>query len=58
MIQTITQINILKSKKIKKIIFDDFAEPSLFTIQNIINYSKNLEIKQSLFLKEIEFLKS
>ncbi len=36
----------------------DFASPSLRTLENILNYSKNLEIKKSKFVQEIEFIKS
>jgi hypothetical protein len=33
-------------------------EPSDLTLQNILNYSKNLEVKQAKLLPFIEFLKS
>lgn len=36
----------------------DFAGPSEQTIQNILNFSRNLEVKKSEFLKSIELLKS
>ena len=35
-----------------------FAEPSFETIQNILNFSKNLEVKASQLLKSVDFLKS
>lgn len=35
-----------------------FAEPSKNTIQNILNYSKNLEVRPSRLLKEVDYLKS
>ena len=34
------------------------AEPSAQTIQNILNYSKNLEVRRSANLSFIEFVKS
>jgi hypothetical protein len=33
-------------------------EPSDLTLQSILNYSKNLEVKQAKLLPFIEFLKS
>jgi len=36
----------------------ELAEPSENTIQNILNFSKNLEVKQSKLIKAVEFLKS
>lgn len=36
----------------------NFAEPSKFCIEAILNYSKNLEVKQSIFVKEIEYIRS
>lgn len=36
----------------------EIAEPSERTIQNILNYSRNLEVKQSMFIKDVEILKS
>lgn len=38
--------------------FLEFAEPSNSTIQNILNFSRNLEVKQSKLVKSIELLKS
>jgi hypothetical protein len=38
--------------------FSAMAEPSFNTIQNILNYSKNLEIKKSRFVDAIEVMKS
>lgn len=46
------------SEKEQKNTFLEIAEPSNQTIQNILNFSKNIEVKQSKFVKEIEFLKS
>jgi hypothetical protein len=37
---------------------DGFESPSLKTIQAILNYSKNLEVKKSKFVPEIEFIRS
>ena len=36
----------------------DYATPSARTIEAILNYSKNLEIRKSRFVHEIEFIKS
>lgn len=33
-------------------------EPSEFIIQNILNYSKNLEVKKTRLIPFVEFLKS
>jgi hypothetical protein len=44
--------------KEEKIPFTDFAEPSKNVIKNILNFSKNLEVKQSFFIKDIAFIKS
>jgi hypothetical protein len=38
--------------------FLKLAEPSESTIQNILNFSKNLEVKQSKWIDTIELLKS
>ena len=46
------------TKKEQKNTFLDVAEPSEKTIQNILNFSKNLEVKQSKLIKSIELLKS
>ena len=34
------------------------AEPSFQTIQNILNFSKNLEVKPSEMLKTVDFMRS
>jgi len=47
-----------ETKKEQKNTFLDIAEPSENTIQNILNFSKNLEVKQSSLIKTIEMLKS
>ncbi len=36
----------------------DFASPSLKTIEVILNYSKNLVIRESNLIQEIEYIKS
>jgi hypothetical protein len=36
----------------------DFASPSLKTIEAILNYSKNLVIRESNLVQEIEYMKS
>lgn len=46
------------TKKEQKNTFLEFAEPSERTLQNILNFSKNLEVKQSKLVKSIELLKS
>jgi len=38
--------------------FSGVAEPSWQTIQNILNYSKNLEVKSSRLVDAIEVMKS
>jgi hypothetical protein len=47
-----------RSKKDLKDQFADFAEPSKNVIDNILNFSKNLEIKRSKFIDTIEVIKS
>lgn len=47
-----------ETEKEQKNTFLDVAEPSESTLQNILNYSKNLEVKQSTMIKSIELLKS
>lgn len=47
-----------KSKTDLKDQFANFAEPSKNVINNILNYSKNLEIKRSKFVDMIELIKS
>ena len=46
------------SEKESENTFSSLAEPSFNTIQNILNYSKNLEIKKSRMLEAIEVMKS
>jgi len=38
--------------------FPQFAEPSKNVIDNILNFSKNLEIKKSRFVDTIEVIRS
>lgn len=38
--------------------FPDFAEPSQHLIQNILNFSRNLEVKPSQYVKHVELVKS
>lgn len=38
--------------------FPDLAGPSQNTLQNILNFSKNLEVKTSKFLEYVEMMKS
>jgi hypothetical protein len=47
-----------KSNKDPKDQFVNFAEPSKNVINNILNFSKNLEIKRSKFVDMIELVKS
>lgn len=47
-----------KSNKDPKDQFANFAEPSKNVINNILNFSKNLEIKRSKFVDMIELVKS
>lgn len=47
-----------ETKKEQKNAFLEIAEPSNGTIQNILNFSRNLEVKQSKLVKSIELLKS
>lgn len=61
MTQTFTSnINETATKSIKdhKDQFANFAEPSKNVINNILNFSKNLEIKRSKFVDTIELVKS
>jgi hypothetical protein len=55
-------LNIAKEEKeLKAILFSDNQkqdEPSSFCINNILNYSKNLEVKKSDSLGHIDFLRS
>lgn len=48
-------------KELKAILFNDNQkqdEPSRFCINNILNYSKNLEVQKSSTLGTIDFLRS
>ncbi|MBL7931835.1 MAG: hypothetical protein JNL60_08035, partial [Bacteroidia bacterium] len=36
----------------------EHAEPSAKTIQNILNYSRNLEVQNSKLVKQVEYTKS
>jgi hypothetical protein len=47
-----------QSNKDLKDQFAGFAEPSKNVIDNILNFSKNLEIKHSKFVDAIEVMKS
>jgi len=47
-----------KSNKDPKDQFSNFSEPSKNVINNILNFSKNLEIKRSKFVDMIELVKS
>lgn len=61
MTQTFTQaldFTANDTEKEQKNAFLEFAEPSNYTIQNILNFSRNLEVKQSKLVKTIELLKS
>jgi hypothetical protein len=55
-------LNIAKEEKaLKAILFNDNQkqdEPSSFCINNILNYSKNLEVQKSTALGTIDFLRS
>ncbi|MES2681683.1 MAG: hypothetical protein V4635_17440 [Bacteroidota bacterium] len=51
-------LNVKPSPEEPKIPFAGFAEPSKNVIQNILNFSKNLEIKRSKFVSDIELIKS
>lgn len=50
-----------EEKELKAILFSDNQkqdEPSDFCINNILNYSKNLEVKKSHTLGHVDFLRS
>lgn len=50
-----------EEKELKAILFNDNQkqdEPSSFCINNILNYSKNLEVKKSDSLGHVDFLRS
>ncbi len=55
-------LNIAKEEKdLKAILFNDNQkqdEPSAFCINNILNYSKNLEVQKCSTLGTIDFLRS
>lgn len=61
MIKTSTPIFDLtaeQSQTEKAIALADFVEPSEKSIQAILNYSKNLEVRQSQLIPAIEIIKS
>jgi len=66
MISTSTPALDFTEKKLKETTEDQhlipmdngFDSPSLKTISAILNYSKNLEVKKSKFVPEIEYIKS
>lgn len=60
MTQTFTSAFDLTAEKFEKLKHSLFynAEPSNNTIQNILNYSKNLEVKTSALIDHIEIIKS
>jgi hypothetical protein len=45
-------------KKEQKNTFLNIAEPSERTLQNILNFSKNLEVKHSKLVRSMEWIKS
>lgn len=55
-------LNIAKEEKeLKNLLFNDKQnsdEPSDFCINNILNFSKNLEVKSSTTLGHVNFLRS
>ena len=53
--KTTTEENTVKTKQMN---LPEFLDPSENTINAILNYSKNLEIKSSLLMDEFEVLKS
>ncbi len=48
----------IKSAKDRADQLPQFAEPSKNVIDNILNFSKNLEVKKSKFVDTIETIKS
>ncbi len=56
MITTSTPALHLTEKKERET--QNFEFPSVNILNSILNYSKNLEIKKSIFVKEIEIIKS
>ena len=53
-----TDLTAKNTKKEQKEDFLNFAEPSESTINTILSYSKNLEVKPSNLIKTLEFIKS
>jgi hypothetical protein len=47
-----------KTEEEKALDLPDHSEPSALTITNILNYSRNLEIRNSALIKEFEMIKS
>jgi hypothetical protein len=45
-------------KKEQKNTFLNIAEPSERTLQNILNFSKNIEVKHSKLVRSMEWIKS
>lgn len=61
MIQTFTldlDFTAKSTEKEQKNTFLEFAEPSKNTLATILNFSRNLEVKQSKLINSIELLKS
>ncbi|MDI1353767.1 MAG: hypothetical protein PSX36_02525 [bacterium] len=61
MIQTFTHASQSTANQSKRKKEDEpftFAEPSFNTIQTILNFSKNLEIRHTKFVRDIEIIKS
>ena len=61
MTKTFTQrpdLTAITLKKEKKIPFFEVAGPSNTIIQNILNFSKNLEVKHSRLIPPIELIRS
>ena len=61
MIKTSTHLIDFSNKKNEKtttVFKDYFFEPSQISLQNILNFSKNLEVIPSKFITFIEILKS
>lgn len=61
MTKTFTQspdLTVEHTIKEEKIPFIPFTGPSTTVIQNILNFSRNLEVKTSRFMPPIEILKS
>ncbi len=48
----------INTKREQKNAFLEIAEPCENTLQNILNFSKNLEVKKSNLIKSIDFLRS